>query len=176
MAGVLSDRAWTGICAAAGCAPDPGTRERLAAILSAYPAFPVDQFEAIFTGQPSTALVDVTTESKLCSLRMLRQHSEDALAAAQFISGAHRGGSRNVQHAYLYSELCTLWLYDFHGPLTWTNPPGGGAPCGPLIDFIAAVFCELDEHLGASAIRNGIKSVRDGRKRAKQLSFRFKTT
>jgi hypothetical protein len=174
--GALSDEAWGRICAAAGRAPDAGTRERLSVILfEEYSAFtfdrereqaklrlgklmlerlgafaefyrrvwlcdvPEDEVEAIFAGLASAFLDDKSIERDCWSIARLRLRAEALFLGAERVLAAYRG-KRNIERAWLYGQLCHVWIWNFHGTLTATTPPLGGPPGGALIKFLLAVL------------------------------------
>jgi hypothetical protein len=193
MAGALSDQAWAGICTAAERTPDAGARARLSTILfEEYPAFAYDPERVAAALRRSERMLkhlgalaadyrvqfsdddDVRTERDLWCLEMLRQRAEAVWLVARAIRRAHRG-HRNVQREWLCSQLCTIWLYDFHAPLTYSVPSWGGPPYGPLIAFMQAAIREVvseDEELPSpAAIRDAILRERDERENARQLGL-----
>jgi hypothetical protein len=142
-----------------------------------FPHLPEDQVEAIFAGRPSAGFDDKNIERDCWSIAKLRQRAEAAWLAARFIRQAHsRHG--NVQQEWLITELCTCWIWDFHQgeALSYSIPPKGGEPSGPLIDFLSAAIREVTPGrvpLNAFTLRDAILRQRRERENAKQLGFRF---
>lgn len=157
------------------------------------PNLPQDEVDAIFTGLASAFVVDDKAIEQDCdptgklrqrqaierdcwAIAMLRQRAEAAWLTASAIRRAYRG-HRNVQQEWLYNQLCTAWLWDFRAPeLTYAVPSKGGAPYGPLIEFLRAAIREVvaEEELPSPyALRDAIRRERDERESARQLSLRF---
>jgi hypothetical protein len=138
---------------------------------------PEDEAEAIFAGRASAFLSDKIIERDCWSIAKLRQRAEAAWAYARLVRQAHsRRG--NVQREWLITELCTCWIWDFHQgeDLPYSVPPSGGAPYGPLIDFLSAAIREVTpdrESLNVFTLRDAILRQRRERENAKQLGFRF---
>src|SRR5262249_10259307 len=192
MAGALSDAAWAAICTAAESRPDAGTRERLSTIFEQYPVFTYDpkrtlaiirrsermlrQLDAFAAGyhEQFSGDDDVQTEHDLWCIAAPRRRVEAVWLAACAIRRAHRG-HQNVQREWLYNQLCTVWLWDFHAPeLTVRVPPLGGPPYGPLIAFLLAAIREVvsEEELPSPyALRDAIRRERDERQTARQLGL-----
>jgi hypothetical protein len=203
MTDALSDQAWVDICAAAGRTPDAGTRERLSTILfEEYPAFRYDRervavayrraermlnhlndfardYCAEFAPSDDAAHADAVTNTvritpDLWAIEGLHRQALGLWLNARAIRRAHRG-HQNVQREWLYNQLCTVWLWDFHAnELTFSVPSWGGAPYGPLIDFMLAAIRQVvsEEELPSPyALRDAILRERDERERASQLGL-----
>ena len=142
-----------------------------------FPHLPEDEVDAIFTGQASAFIDDKNIERDCWSIAKLRQRAEAIWLCARFIRQAHsRHG--NVQQEWLITELCTCWIWDFHQgeALSYSIPPKGGEPSGPLIDFLSAAIREVTPGrvpLNAFTLRDAILRQRRERENAKQLGFRF---
>ena len=154
------------------------------------PDLPHDEVDAIFAGLASPFVpedvasdsanqprrTDYRTERDLRSIAALRQRAEAAWLTASTIRRAYRG-HRNVQQEWLYNQLCTAWLWDFRAPkLTCSVPSWGGAPYGPLIEFLLAAIREVvgEEELPSPyALRDVIRREQDERENARQLGLRF---
>jgi hypothetical protein len=138
---------------------------------------PEDEVEAIFDGQASAFLGDKGIERDCWSIAKLRQRAEAVWLLARAIRQAHRSHG-NVRQEWLITELCTCWIWDFHGKedLPYSVPPGGGKPYGPLIDFLSAAIREVTpdrEPPNLFTLRDAILRQRRERENAKQLGFRF---
>jgi hypothetical protein len=152
-----------------------------------------DEVDAIFAGRASAFVVDDKAIEQDCcssakrqrdkaierdcwSIAMLRQRAEAAWLTARAIRRAHRG-HRNVQREWLCNQLCTVWLWDFHAPdLTCSVPSWGGAPYGPLIEFLRAAIREVvaEEELPSPyALRDAIRREGAERENARQFGLRF---
>src|SRR5262249_48930275 len=200
MVDALSDQAWANICAAAGRSPDAGTRERLSTILfEEYPVFHYDRkrvarafknskrmlkrlaaFEAAyrteFTLVDEAARADAVTNTvrvtpDLWAIEGLRKQALGLWLYACAIREAHARRA-NVQRAWLYNQLCTVWLRDFDAPLTYSVPSRSGPPYGPLIAFIlAAAGLVMSEPPSPETVRDAIDRERMERENARQLSL-----
>jgi len=141
------------------------------------PHLPEDEVEAIFTGRASAFLKNKGIERDCWSIAKLRQRAEATWYYARLIRQAHSARG-NVQREWLITELCTCWIWDFHGKedLPYSVPPGGGKPYGPLIDFLSAAIREVRpdrEPPNVFTLRDAILRQRRERENAKQLGFRF---
>ena len=149
------------------------------------PELPQDEVDAIFAGLASPYIVDDKAIEQDCSskrqrqalerdcwaIAMLRQRAEAAWLTARAIRRAH-ARRVNVQHEWLYNQLCTVWLWDFHAPLTYRRPSLGGDPYGPLIAFmLAAAGLVMSEPPSPETVRDAIDRERDERESARQLSL-----
>ena len=139
------------------------------------PRLPVDQFRALLTGRASPiGFEDVRAERDLCSIAALRLRAEDDWLTARAIRRANARRA-NVQHEWLYNRLCTVWLNDFHAPLTYRRPSRGGDPYGPLIAFMLAVAAlVMPESPSPETLRAAIDDERMGRENARQLGLFLK--
>jgi hypothetical protein len=132
-----------------------------------------EEVEAVFTGRALAFLDDKVVERGCWAIVKLRQQAEAIWAPADAVLRAHHG-RRNVQKAWLYGQLCHVWIWDFHGTLTVTIPPLGGAPGGPLIDFLLAALRQAvpkKKLPNAYGLRKVIRREREGRERARQLGL-----
>jgi hypothetical protein len=142
------------------------------------PHLPQDEVDAIFASLASAFIddKDKSIERDCWSIAMLRQRAEAVWLTARAIRRAHRG-HRNVQQEWLYNQLCTVWIWDFHEPkLKYAVPSWGGAPYGPLIEFLLAAIREVvtEEELPSPyALRDAILRERAERENARQLGLRF---
>ena len=142
------------------------------------PHLPQDEVDVIFAGRASAFIddKDKSIERDCWSIAMLRQRAEAAWLTARAIRRAHRG-HRNVQREWLCNQLCTVWLWDFHAPdLTCSVPSWGGAPYGPLIEFLRAAIREVvaEEELPSPyALRDAIRREAAEREKARQFGLRF---
>src|SRR5262249_33700529 len=113
---------------------------------------------------------DARTERDLWGLEGVRQRAEAAWLTARAIRRR-----ANVQHEWLYNRLCTVWLYDFHAPLTYRRPSRGGDPYGPLIAFMLAVAALVMPELPSpETLRAAIDGERIERENARQLGLFLK--
>jgi hypothetical protein len=158
---VLSDDAWSEVCAAAEHAPDEGARTALSTVLYAeYPAFAFDRARVIasqararrmlrrldaleedYRAQPSPDVAQ--GDMYLWSLNQLWLYADAMWLAACVLRHANARRA-DVQRAWLYHRLCSVWLNHFHGvELRYSRPSRGGAPYGPLIEFILTAMRQI---------------------------------
>jgi hypothetical protein len=139
------------------------------------PHLPTDQFEAILDGRAEAFIADDTLIARdLWCITRLRRRVLTELLAARAIRRAHRGHG-NVQQEWLYNQLCTVWLWDFHAnELTFSVPSWGGPPYGPLIDFMLAAIRQVPSEAelpSPYALRDAILRERKERENARQLGL-----
>jgi hypothetical protein len=130
--------------------------------------------QAILTGGALVLASDVRAVRDFWGIAGLRQRAEAVWLAARAMRRANARRA-NVQHEWLYDRLCTVWLYDFHARLTYSVPPRGGPPRGPLIAFIlAAAGLVMSEPPSPETVRKAIHDVRKEREIARQLGLFLK--
>jgi hypothetical protein len=134
---------------------------------------PEQDVEAIFAGLASAFLDDKSIERDCWSIARLRLRAEALWLGADRVLTAHRG-KQNIHLAWLYGQLCNVWVWDFHGALTTTTPPLGGPPGGDLIKFLSAALRLVipEEKLPtAYGLKDVIVRERDRRERTRQLGL-----
>jgi len=132
------------------------------------------QAQAVLTGGASVLAADVRTARDFGCIAGLWQRAEAVWLAARAVRRAHARRA-NVQHEWLYDKLCIVWLHDFHAPLTYSVPPRGGPPRGPLIAFIlAAAGLVMSEPPSPETVRDAIDRERKEREIARQLGLFLK--
>src|SRR5262245_15691239 len=153
------------------------------------PQLPLDQFEAILAGRASAFVaaavkseqaddeteaarnIAAKTEYDLSCLARLRRRPEALWLTARAVRRANARRA-SAQHEWLYNQLCTVWLWDFLAPLTYSVPPRGGPPRGPLIAFIlAAAGLVMSEPPSPETVRDAMDRERMERENARQLSL-----
>lgn len=111
---------------------------------------------------------DVTTERDVHYIVTLRTRALAHLDACRALRRANRG-KEDPQQVCLISWLCGIWLNYFHAPdLTFTVPPLGGEPRGPLIDFLRAAMGKVMTAPSPHTLRRAIERERAEREKAKQ--------
>jgi hypothetical protein len=202
----LSDQAWADICAAAGRAPDAEARGVLSAILfEEYPAFHYDrervaaayrrsermlkhldafaaeycaEFAAVDEGARADAVTNtVRITPDLWAIEGLRKQ---ALGLWLYARAIRRANARraSVQREWLYHRLCTVWLDHFHAhDLSYSRPPKGGDPYGPLITFMLAAMRQIMSKRTLPApetVADAIDRERAERQNAQRLARRLR--
>jgi hypothetical protein len=190
VAAALSDQAWADICAAAGRMPgsEAEARAELSAILfDEYPAFRYDRkrvaaayvravrmekhldaFAAAHQAQFRSA-DEIKTERDRFYIQRLRWRVLSVKLAARAIRRANARHS-STQREWLYYRLCGVWLDHFGAALTYSVPPLGGPPYGPLMAFVHAAFEQLGGDIPSpETVRDAIDRERSARENVKQL-------
>jgi hypothetical protein len=196
MATALTNAAWIAICKAAKLLPDPETRAELSACLFAeYPAFAYDRKRVAATLKRSMAALehckalaklyqqvparpdDIMRERDFFYIERLHRRALAHVLACRAIRRAN-AGRRDPQREWLISRLCGVWLDNFGAPdLTVTVPPLGGAPRGPLIEFLLAAMRPImprRELPSRASLPRMIMREREERENAKQLRLELR--
>jgi hypothetical protein len=139
------------------------------------PKLPFDQFQAVLAGRAMVLTGDVKTEAHFYWLAQLRSRAEAEWLTARVMRAAN-ARKANVQRAWLYHQLCSVWRDHFEGDLTYTVPPLGGPPHGQLIDFIVAAFRQVvsvDALPAAETVRDAIDREKRERENLRQLVLKL---
>jgi hypothetical protein len=135
------------------------------------PDLPVDELKAILTGRAQPWIVDdLKTERDLRGIALLRRRPEALWLVACAIRRAH-AHKKSVQWEWLIHRLCGVWLDCFHGELTFTVPPLGGAPRGPAIEFLRAAISQVEPEPSPATVRDGMRRERAERENARQMAL-----
>lgn len=188
----LSDAEWDAICdAVAKLLPDADARAEIEHCLFVeFPAFHYDAKRVAAAYQSGRRMLkhckaladlfaqerafadDIKHERDLFYIERLRRRAFALVVACQRI---RRANSRraNVQHEWLITRLCSIYLDNFNAAhLTVSIPGRGGPPGGPLINFLAATMglvLPKQRLLGPEGLRDAIRRERQGREHTRQL-------
>jgi hypothetical protein len=133
------------------------------------PDLPVDELQTILTGRASPWVVDdLKTERDLHGIALLWRRVEAVWLFACAIRRAH-AHKKSVQWEWLIHRLCGVWLDCFHGELTFTVPPLGGAPRGPAIEFLRAAISQVEPEPSPATVRDGMLRERAEREHTRRL-------
>jgi hypothetical protein len=120
-------------------------------------ADPADDPEAVLQEKDRGRLL---TERDLHYIATLHSRALAHVLACQALRRGNRG-KEDPQQVCLISWLCGIWLNYFHAPdLTFTVPPLGGEPRGPLIDFLRAAMSKVMTVPSPHTLRRAIERER----------------